>query len=155
MDLSRLPVCSDYSTYDIVEFDGGEPMLSPSVMKYAIEIIRLSNQRAKLIMHTSYNRDPMDILHKLDYLDGVVITLHEQEDVEPFLKLAELLHNTGRLDKEHSKTLKVNVLNGVEIDGIQEEWVVQSSSEWEARFTLDKNEEFMRFCDEQDLYLIS
>lgn len=151
LDLSKLPICSDYKKYDMITFVGGEPMQCVNVMKYAIEIIRLSNPNAKLIMYTSYNRSPIEIFHMLDLLDGVAITIHNQSDVEPFLKLVELLETTGRMSKGYSKILKVDVCKGVNLKSVPDGWVAKSNVDF---YSVSGDEDLMRFCDEQDLYLI-
>lgn len=146
LDLSKLPICSDYRKYDMITFVGWESQCV-SVMKYAIEIIRLSNLNTRLTMCTSFNRSPIETMHTLDSLDGITITLLTQGDVDPFLRLVKLLETTGRSSKDCLKVLKVNVGKDVNLETIPDGWVTASG--------IDEDEDFMRFCSEQDLYLFN
>lgn len=150
-DLDRLPVCLNFIGYDLIMLTGGEPMLRPNVVKYAIEVIREVNPHAKIIMYTAYRQDPMAVVHMLDRLDGITITLHEQEDLEPFLNLCELIVSTGRKEKFAGKSLRLNVFSNVKIDKMIDGWEVKDNIQWIKNCPLPEGETFMRFCKEDEL----
>lgn len=154
IDLDGLQICTNFKDYDLIMVTGGEPMIIKKEVIHVIEIIRQDNPRAKIIMYTAYRDSPVELLHMLDILDGITITLHEQEDVEPFLKLVELIKSTGRLQRGFDKLLRVNIFEGVAMGQNPEVWTVKRNIKWIKNCPLPENEDFKRFCNEDELYLL-
>lgn len=145
-DLENLPICTNFKDYNLIMLTGGEPMLFKREVVHVVEIIRQDNPMAKVVMCTAYRDNPVGLLHMLDILDGITITLHEQDDVASFLKLVALLKSTGRLQRGFDKILKVNILAGVFINQDIEGWIKNCPS--------PENVDFKRFCEEDELYLL-
>ena len=115
-DLAHLPVCSDYSPYELIMLTGGEPMLRPEVIRAAVAAIR-AQTHALIYLYTDMGNglddysailrmvEMLDALMEL--LDGITITLHEPKDVLPFAVFACLAKNLA------GKSLRLNVFREV------------------------------------------
>ena len=137
-DLKALPIERDFTQYDEVLLTGGEPMLSPRRVWEAVEHIRAQNTTAKIHLYTAMVRPVLvDLLRH--NLDGVTLTLHDQNDVTEtlyaFLAIAPRL--------QPAKSLRLNVFEGVVVEDV-EGWQVKRNMVWLPQCPLPANETFCR-----------
>ena len=141
-DLGNLEVCRSYKEYNEIVLTGGEPMLMPEFVKHVVKKIRQENSEAKIYMYTA-KVDTKEIYDVLKIIDGITVTLHEQEDVEPFLSL-----DTELYYRHHAtKSLRVNVFSNVKFDKnfIFMPWKIKDKIEWIKDCPLPENEVLMRY----------
>lgn len=140
-NLGNLPVVKDFTPYDEIILTGGEPMMRPDAIWSTIISIREQNMDASIILYTAMIAKPY-ILHDLmKYLDGLTVTLHDQQDVIPFVCFA------GMLDKsDFSKSLRMNVFEGVDLSDhkISFAWQLRDHIKMLENCPLPDNEVFMR-----------
>jgi hypothetical protein len=149
-DLKALPAITDFTDYDQILLTGGEPMLSPRRIWEAIGTIRKQNRTAKIYLYTALVRAELfDLLNDSHGLDGVTLTLHEQNDVTP-----ELLAFLFLAPRE--KSLRLNVFEGVSLPSdvkafgqrverdVLDGWKVKLDMIWIKNCPLPENETFGR-----------
>lgn len=115
-------------------------MLNPDELLTRMAIVRLKNLEAKFIVYTADVRDTRNAKTILQYANGMTLTLHEQSDVEPFLKFAKAVE-----DMVGNKSLRLNVFKEVELDHVPYGWVVKDEIVWLENCPLPKDEVFMRY----------
>jgi molybdenum cofactor biosynthesis enzyme MoaA len=143
-DLKALPVCTDYSGYDIVMLTGGEPMLDPLFVHNTAEAIRKQNKKCKIYLYTAKCDNESSFLTLLySALDGVTLTLHTPKDLEAFKNINHSIqvfkHNFRR------KSLRLNVFKGISLAGLDvSNWIVKKNITWIKNCPLPEDEVFMR-----------
>ena len=144
-ELDTLPAVRSFEKYSKICLTGWEPMLFSFMLLYIAKQIRQENDApiivysAKTDSLTAWER----VLHKLD---GATITLHEERDVESFLRLNSFLRS--RPDLTRDKSLRLNVFKGISLDGIDLSlWKVKENMTWIRDCPLPDNEEFLRWED--------
>ena len=121
-----------------VKLTGGEPLLRPYLVNNVIDKIRRTSD-AKIYIYTA----KLDDVHKAHWLlkkvDGMSVTLHQQADVDNWLKF---IHPNGH----PGKSLRLNIFKGVELfsKDIPSEWMVKRDIEWVKDSPLPDDEVFMR-----------
>ena len=139
-DTDLIPVCVSYLSWDEIILTGGEPMLNPKKVLSVIEEIRESNPTAKIYMYTA-TYDIPDLGWVLYFLDGVTITLHNQDDVEKFQRLNEYL---GDWDRKN-RSIRLNVFKGVDCGIINPtNLTIKKDVEWLDECHLPVNETLMK-----------
>ena len=79
-NMNLLPMEVRFEDYDVVMITGGEPMLKPKqVAMQAIEIKR-QNPDAKVYVQTAKVDDVIATVGVLQFVDGLTLTLHHQQD---------------------------------------------------------------------------
>lgn len=149
-DLTKVPVCEDYSGFEMVLITGGEPMLRPDLIKRAVTKIRKQNS-CPIVLYTAHVHDARLAFSMLTLVDGITLTLHEQNDVDPFYNFARLLRHLGK-DLEQ-KQLRLNMFKGVEMelnsvkdDPVDKMWRTKRDIVWIDPCPLPEGEVFMRFA---------
>jgi hypothetical protein len=137
-DIDNLPVCTDFSKYDLIMLTGGEPMLFPAELMKLIQRIR-ENSDAKIILYTAKLHDVQSLHFIMKGLDGITVTLHEPEDVPWFYFFAGFIH--GEIE---SMSLRVNVFHNVSLNKIPPGWKVKRDIHWIKDCPLPEGEEFMK-----------
>jgi len=134
-------VVKDFTPYDEIILTGGEPMMRPDAIWSAIVFIKSTNQHAKIILYTAMTTRPYKLRSILKHLDGLTITLHDQEDVISFVRFADMLDKS-----DFSKSLRMNVFEGVDLSDhkISFAWDLKDHIEWIEDCPLPDNEVFMR-----------
>lgn len=135
-DLDALPKVKNYRGYDEIILTGGEPMLNPGLVIETASQIRLQTH-APIILYTA---KPERLPEVMPYLDGVTVTLHEPDDVAPFLTLPNPLLGAGFY--RHC-TKRLNVFAGVDVPDIYG-WEIKRGIEWIKDCPLPDQEVFMR-----------
>jgi len=139
-DLRTLPVCSDFSGYDLIMLTGGEPMLKPEMVLQTIEAIR--RQTAAPVYVYTADVDNLDSAFAiLAAADGITLTLHEQSDVDNF----QTFDHCMVMKQITGKSLRLNVFKGVDLaDVCTSGWQVKDNIEWIEDCPLPSDETFMR-----------
>jgi len=142
-DLDALPVCEDYEPYSVIMLTGGEPMLRSDIVVDTIRDIR-AGSKAKIYIYTAMVHDkisdgPYIARNVLLMVDGMTVTLHDQADVEPWRRFAEII-----TDIAPTKALRVNVFDDIDLHGFKpENWDIRRKV-WIKDSPLPDNEVFMR-----------
>jgi hypothetical protein len=141
-NLDKLPVETDFSSYDEILLTGGEPMLHPKLVEKTIYDIRQQNKKAKIYMYTADSSMKLGISSMLLILDGVTITLHDQCDVLPFIELSDLI---AMFNYRKQKSLRLNIFSGIQMDYSKiKGWVIKNNIEWIKNCHLPEHEVFKR-----------
>lgn len=127
----------DYTDKEII-ITGGEPMLYPDDVMAFCKALRANDYTGKLYMYTAmvtlWSRQV------LFELDGMVVTLHDQEDVSYFYEFNDSLVGQGPYDK----SLRLNVFKGVNLTGKPLPlWTIKQDIEWIPNCPLPKDERLM------------
>ncbi|MCP4900901.1 MAG: radical SAM protein [bacterium] len=139
-DLSALPVCEDFTPYDMIILTGGEPMLFPLQVKETIRQIRQQTP-APIVLYTARPTQELAAMLLTGALNGVTLTLHKQRDIKPFQNLREAL-GMG------SPTLRLNVFAGISLHGVETSgWKVRAGMKWIKDCPLPDDEVFMRLAE--------
>ena len=137
----------DNHNYDMFIITGGEPMLFPNSIRRLILKLRVeSSAKAKIILYTASTKKYSELLVLISfYLDGLTVTLHDNEDVKPFLKFNEKILN---LEKGifNTKSLRLNIFKEVKIpkDVDLSMWKIKSDMIWLKDCPLPKGEELLK-----------
>ena len=141
-DLRNLPVCMDWRGWDQILLTGGEPMLRPNLVARVIGLIRESVQ-TPIYLYTADTSHPLTLMTLLRGIEGVTVTLHEQEQVEDFEWLLERMQ--GNYRALEGKSLRLNVFEGVDVEGLNlSRWKVKDHITWIKDCPLPSDEVFMR-----------
>jgi hypothetical protein len=137
----------DNYDYNMFIITGGEPMLFPNSIRRLILKLRVeSSAKAKIILYTASTKKYSELLVLISfYLDGLTVTLHDNEDVKPFLKFNEKILN---LEKGifNTKSLRLNIFKGIEIpkDTDLSMWKIKSDMIWLKDCPLPEGEELLK-----------
>lgn len=88
---------------------GGEPMLFPSEVINLLMETKVKRPDVKRYMYTALTKDPVKLLFILQLLDGLVVTIHDQEDWEPFIKFNKMLMEMRLLHKDYLKDVSLRL----------------------------------------------
>lgn len=129
---------TSYSPYDMILLTGGEPMMYPHVIDAAVAEIRDTSE-APIIVYTAMTSLLNRFVRILNIVDGFTVTLHEQADIAPFLRLCEYL----RPREVRGKSMRLNVFAGIEVHAAGY-WDVKRNIEWLADCPLPEGEVLMK-----------
>jgi hypothetical protein len=118
-DYNEVPICHDYSPFDVVSITGGEPLLFPGAIQRLIRRIRIDS-RAKIYVYTAKTDNLTGLMPVLNAADGLTVTLHGPEDVAPFLRLVEEAQRHRDV-----RSLRVGAFKGVELPEFLPGWQVE------------------------------
>jgi len=138
-DLNKLPTWEVISPYEEIVITGGEPLLFPTKLKLLLQEIRYLSNWVKLFLYTTKTDGLLDVL---PLVNGVTLTLHEQRDVEPFIRLnKELLDSRLHI----GKSLRLKVFDGIVLPEGEDfkVWNIVPT-EWLEDCPLPEEEEFRR-----------
>ena len=147
-DLDALPMVETFAGFDEILLTGGEPMLDSYLVNRISSTIRMENKKAKIYMYTAKTDFPHALLITLLlYLDGLTITLHEQDDVYNFVDFIMMLHKIYGVSVPRS--LRVSIFKGVNIKPHKAlikcyGWKIKDNLTWQKECPLPKGEVFMR-----------
>jgi len=136
--LDSIERCTDFSGYDEIMLTGGEPMLYPAQVLRVINDIRKQNSTAKIFMYTAKLDNTLNALTLLKDLDGITVTLHDEND-RPHLRRFENLVETLEW---RDKSLRLNVF-GDTIGNVRRGWKVKRM-EWAVDCPVPSDEDFRR-----------
>ena len=117
-----VPFLSTYETpfcaFDQVILTGGEPLLHKMSLMAWVHTIKRSVTDTKLIVYTS-KTDEIDFIEILiHYVDGLTVSIHNQEDMDDFMRLNFWLLRLKRYIMDNNVTLRLNVQKGVEVKAL-------------------------------------
>lgn len=147
LDMSTIPVETYFKNYDEFILTGGEPLLDMPLLFGAIAKIINKKMDARILVYTAKTDDIFDFGCVLTVVDGMTVTLHEQDDVEP---LRQLLMNISS-DAFLQKSMRLNIFSGIVLDmGTQQlikegGWVVKDNMEWIENCPLPEGEILRRY----------
>jgi len=151
-DLMSLPICEDYTPYDIIMITGGEPMLNLArTIKVAMEI-RENNPMVSIFVYTADMKPHWGMMELLmQVIDGITLTIHTQMDASYFLKYHYHIRNMIRTDR-HS--MRLNIFSGIDLFPLESSvneyamrhvWRMKENIEWIKNCPLPEEEVFMRY----------
>ena len=143
-NIEDLPICKDFSQYELIMLTGGEPMLDVDNVISVINSIKSQNPQAKIVVYTAFY-DIIAFKGVLPLIDGLTITLHNQKDLIKFLALNQYFD----INKITDKSLRLNIFSKVKIakptyDRLMKKWNIKSNIEWIKDCPLPDGEDFMR-----------
>ncbi len=132
----------DISEYDEIMLTGGEPMLYPDRLLVIINEIRYQTD-APIYVYTAELDETYLAMKVLEVVDGMTVTLHDQEDVEPFKRFMSFMPQSMR----EEKSLRLNMFKGVhDIGGYYgRNWRIKRDIEWIENCPLPEGEVLMRW----------
>lgn len=139
-DLNELEAETSFDQYNLIILTGGEVMLDKELLIQAISDIKRQTD-APIYVYTANVDDSEHIKILLRVVNGITLTLHEQEDIASFEVLNRVLS-----DKEKNKSLRLNVFKGISLNGIDTSgWNIKQDIEWIEDCPLPENEVFKRY----------
>lgn len=148
-DLEKLPICNDFSVWNMIMITGGEPMLCMPWLEHLLKRIRLENRECKIILYTAI---PKGIIHSpygftrlidLCLIDGITATIHVEKDVAGFEMLERSFFSVDPF-RLSEMSLRLNIFKGIsEIKPIFN-WTIKKDIEWIENCPLPEDETFMR-----------
>ena len=147
-DLDNLPIELDFKGYELIMITGGEPMMLPARLTRAIESIRRLTL-TPIVVYTAKVDDWRATNWILDIVDGLTVTLHNQDDVVPFMVFHTFMNRY-----KQPKSLRLNVMEGVELPkplklgGL---WQVKEDIKWQKHCPLPEDEVFHQYTPYMDL----
>ena len=149
-DIKALPVCRSFEGYDEIILTGGEPLRFRENLIALVQSIKRQTE-SPVYIYTAFLDSEMEVLVALCFADGITLTLHEMEDIEPFLDLNDLLLSTN-VKMHRGKSLRLNVFRGVDRELYKYEadlslWEIKDSIVWLEDCPLPDNETLMRLED--------
>jgi hypothetical protein len=130
IDLTKLPFFDIYTTkeYSEVNITGGEPLSYPNGVDYLCIMLKELKHDIKIYLYTAltenwYNQH-FNLLH---IIDGLTITIHDQEAAEEFVILEKKLreYTNGYKDLSMSlKELQWNIQKGISLKIISLGWKI-------------------------------
>jgi hypothetical protein len=154
-DLKALPELTldendTLKSFNKIMLTGGEPMLNPLFIAETVGNIRFWAPFADIYVYTAKVDNLKDTVLVLGHLDGLTLTLHEQKDIEPFMKLNDFLNKTNLMTGIF-KSLRLNIFKGVELPKMWNNeycdyilWDIKDNIEWIKDCPLPEGEVFMR-----------
>ena len=146
LDLDSLPEITSFVGFNEVIITGGEPMLFPSLIIEWVSKIRTENPGVKLILYTAHTQDVWELIFMVGFFDGVTITIHDRGDVCKFNAFINGMNYVYKSKFIKSKSLRLNVFDGINIDRINREylkcWSIKDNVKWIKNCPLPKNETF-------------
>ena len=119
-DLKSLPIYHNYKQFDMVLLTGGEPLLRPKLVRTVIDKI-YKESKAIIIIYTALAHLPYTFCALLELVDGITLTIYEQQDVPDFERLCKKLTNSNIM----GKTMRLNIFDDIVIPTIPEYWRVK------------------------------
>ena len=130
-----------YYDYDEIIMTGGEPMLFPDGIRGLASIAMCQNPEARMILYTAKTTPIDEFEHMLRYFDGITLTIHDQADVDDFLRLHFHLKRIQRWIQDNNKSMRLNIFKGVNVVLQRGHfWHIKDNIEWIPDCPLPSNE---------------
>jgi organic radical activating enzyme len=147
-DINTLPVVSLenldlFYECDEIILTGGEPMINLDCLFSVINAVKSipsnSFKDRKVYLYTALVDDITNVLSVLDKIDGICVTLHDQDDVIPFIKLNDVL--ALNMINLNNKSLRLNIFDGIKINKTNlNRWKIKENIKWIENCPLPENE---------------
>lgn len=141
-DLPNLPLCTDYTPYNMIMLTGGEPMLHPEIVLQAVREIR-QHTNAPIVLYTAMAEDKEALGRVLDQIEGITLTLHDSGDIEPFREF-NYFYDEGR---GKGKFYRVNVFAEAGRVYTSPRWKAKTDVQWLENCPLPEGEVLMRYTE--------
>jgi hypothetical protein len=148
--------------YDEILITGGEPMLFPhKIIEVCTQVIDEYTSLTKvglpvtlcppsIFLYTAKARPALNLIAMLHWVDGITLTLHEQEDVKDFKELQKFIRPI--FGQKKFLSLRLNVFSHVDITGVDiTGWSVKKDMVWEKDCPLPDDETFCRWESSHEL----
>jgi len=141
-DLDAVPKinAANAAKYELVMLTGGEPMLYTTILTYLIKYIKAVHNKPKVYVYTAKCDDLQEFLKVLRIADGITLTLHERDDVAPFLKLADTLTSYPNLVE--GKSMRLHIFKEVGLKYDNPMWKIKPDMEWIEYCPVPADEDF-------------
>ena len=137
-----LPRVEAFTGYKSIILTGGEPLLHPDMVRELIRGIRsVCDPDTRLLLYTA-KYDINSVSKVLWLLDGMTITLHDQDDVEPFMRLYAWML-TG--NEAEGKSMRLNVFAGIDVPDVTDIFAIKRDIVWKENCPLPEGEVLMRW----------
>lgn len=150
-DFSRLPVVDRWN-YEQIMFTGGEPLLMVDKLCALADSIRrvLSTMglKTKIYVYTAIcEQERLSCV--LNHVDGIVLTPHKKEDIEPFKKFNELVDASNSVLSNSiykEKSPRLNLFPDIKkhLEGVDLQWWQVKDIEWIKDCPVPEGEDFRR-----------
>lgn len=148
-DIKSLPVPTSFKDFEEIIITGGEPLLHRIKLLDLVSLIR-NETTAPIILYTALLDNPEFIIQLLymNMIDGLTITLHENEDKFPLFTFLGVLMSSFPFTQE--KTLRINIFEEVELSLLEKAMLLQSPFKiksgirWITNCSLPNDEVLMR-----------
>lgn len=155
-DFSKLPVVDRWN-YDEIMITGGEPLLFTNALNDLIESICIKalnyNKYPNIYVYTSYFKAGISPIKEIifnPYIAGIVLTLHNKEDIEKFVLLNAALHHKSYSSIVNEKSLRLNLFPDMKAllpkDIDLSLWQVKDI-EWKKDCPVPEGEDFRRIAN--------
>jgi hypothetical protein len=151
-DLKTLPIATNLIFYREIILTGGEPMLYPDLLQRVIGEIQATTHSPKIYLYTANTKEYDKLINIMSGINGVTVTLHDDEDVTDFIKLVEEMNKISAINSHwlDDKSLRLHVFEDVDasaIEGINlpDVWNVKGHIKWIENCPLPNDEEFKRY----------
>ena len=150
-DLKTLPIATNLIFYREIILTGGEPMLYPDLLQRVIGEIQATTHSPKIYLYTANTKEYDKLINIMSGINGVTVTLHDDEDVDDFIKLIKEMKKISEINPFwlDGKSLRLHIFKEVQIDILTEfdlkNWVIKRDIEWIKNCPLPQDEIFMRY----------
>lgn len=139
-DIQNLPVCTDYSPYEMILLTGGEPMLKPDVVVQAINEIREQTD-SPIILYTANLEKPLWLFLITGLIDGLTVTVHNKADAVSFMDFDKRFKPSAQM----MYRLRLNVFEEAGFVPSKPYWKVKGNMKWIPNCPLPDGEVLMRY----------
>ena len=149
--LKELPIATNLLPYSEIILTGGEPMLYPELLQRTIGEIQATTNSPKIYLYTANTKNYDKLINIILNICGVTVTLHDDEDVDDFIKLIKEMKKISEINPLwlDGKSLRLHIFKEVQIDILTEfdlkNWVIKRDIEWIKNCPLPQDEIFMRY----------
>lgn len=153
-DLKQLPVVNVKNLNILGEFDeiiltGGEPMFEYEKLKGISVFVKSRWPNIKLFLYTASLITPRRTIDVMEYLDGLTVTLHTENDLRDLLMFRYwILNNKQALKKSKTMSMRVCTFNNhpdiTKFRHLFYSWTVKTDKVWITEKHLPKDETYMR-----------
>ena len=147
-DLSSLPdaLPDDYKDADLIMMTGGEPMLDPMQITTLVKSLRFINVWCPIYLYTANVTVPNVAMHVLSMIDGMTLTIHDENDIAPFLYFNHKLTLVSRWAQH--KSLRLNIFKEASFHPYASDYFlwkdIRYNMEWIEDCPLPQDEVFLR-----------
>ena len=143
IDLTKLPIFDLHSTkeYSEINITGGEPLLYPNGVNYLCVMLKETKHDVKIYLYTALTKKWFNQhFSLLKIIDGLTITIHDQESAEEFVELEKQLRKYT--DGYKGLSMRLNVFEGIKME-YPEGYIVKDNIAWLEDCPVPSDEVFM------------
>lgn len=127
--------------FDQLILTGGELLLDPLRVYSFLMAKALAEDKTPTYLYTAYACDFEMFFLILRHLDGITFTIHDQEDVNNFLRLNFYLAPMRRYIQDNNKSMRLHIFKEVKISLVNPTfWKIKDNIEWIPNCPLPEDE---------------